>query len=97
MVESDGLENRYGSNPIEGSNPSFSATLVEDEIVLPMITLCSHRFFFIGHVCKMNHTQFMSIVHPSVALHCWYFLATLCKSIHEYIKTSILHSHILFD
>ena len=29
VVESDGLENRYRSNPIEGSNPSFSATQVE--------------------------------------------------------------------
>ncbi len=25
MVESGGLENRYRSNPIEGSNPSLSA------------------------------------------------------------------------
>lgn len=48
MAESDGLENRYRSNSIEGSNPSSSATLV-NRVLKPIIISSSYRFFYWGN------------------------------------------------
>lgn len=96
VAESDGLENRYRSNSIEGSNPSSSATL-ENRALKPITISSSYRFFYLGNsVMELSVNIVNSMYYIVVRV---FFIVYFCSviTLYQYVTTLSSLFSLLLD